>query len=246
MAKNSLVIHSGICKPDCKHCNGIGFLKPPDDTPIDSPQFGKLEYCPNVDRWNLPGAVRYGLTSDEISDMTWDSIADKESAQSAIDAVNELLERGYGWLYIHGAFGLAKTFILKIAVAQMLRKNTEAAYIRMSQIIDNLRDAFSSNHPSHEVQSRLDWWSQIPILAIDEFDRVRLTEYAQERQFVLMDQRYESALRQETITIMASNKSPSELAEQTDGYLSDRIEDGRFQIIKLDGDSRRSTMGWRK
>ena len=78
----------------------------------------------------------------------------------------------------------------------------------MAEILDHLREAFQSNSKVSE-SSRLAWWAQLPVLAIDEFDRVRDTGYGQERRFVLMDRRYEGALRQENVTIMASNSDPS-------------------------------------
>lgn len=242
-ARDLLGIREFICTPGCEECGGIGYLG--NDAPIDDPRFGKLDLCPNVDRWSLPGAELYGLTRDEIERMNWDAIADKKAVQSAIEAITEILERGYGWLYIHGPFGSAKTFLLKIAIARSLRDNEEASYVRMVQIIDNLRGAFGEDNPSHESASRLDFWSRIPILAIDEIDRVRPTEYSIERQFILMDRRYEDAIRQKSITIMASNKSTSELAAEVDGYLADRIEDGRFKIVELNGTSRRSRMLWK-
>ncbi len=230
----------GICEPDCEECEGIGFIR--NKAPFGSPGFGKVDFCSNVDKWSLPGAKRYGLTRDEIEGMSWGSLIDQKSVQPAILAVGEILSRGYGWLYIHGPVGVGKTFILKIAIAMSLRDNREASYVRMVQIIDNLRGSYDSNNGSYEAQARLNWWSEIPILAIDEFDRVRPTEYSVERQFILMDRRYEDAIRKKSITIMASNKSPTQLATDSDPYLMDRIQDHRFKTVELDLDSRRNIM----
>lgn len=240
MTNFSNQVREGICTPDCEECGGIGYIS--SNKQVGTQDFGRLYFCPNVDKWGLPGAERYGLTRDEIENMKWSSLMDQKSVQPAILAVGEILTRGYGWLYIYGPVGVAKTFILKIAIAMSLRDNREASYVRMVQIIDNLRGSFDHSNGSHEAQSRLNWWSEIPILAIDEFDRVRPTEYSVERQFILMDRRYEDAIREKTITIMASNKSPAQLTTDSDEYLTDRIQDGRFKIVELDVPSRRSIM----
>jgi DNA replication protein DnaC len=115
-------------------------------------------------------------------------------------------------------------------VAEFCRATRQpASYTRMAEIIDHLRGSFDAKNPSEESTARLDMWSELPFLAIDEFDRVRSTEYATERRFVLMDRRYEQACRQRSITLMASNCTPDDL----EGYLADRIYDGRFKVVHL-------------
>ncbi len=70
--------------------------------------------------------------------------------------------------------------------------------------------------------------------------RVNDTGWVDEKRFLLMDNRYVAALRQESVTIMAGNKAPNLF----DGYLWDRIRDGRFEIVKLSGESIRPGMEW--
>ncbi len=158
----------------------------------------------------------------------------------AARAVIDTLSRGSGWVYLWGPPGLGKTLVLKIAVAEMLRRHKAAAYTRMAELIDHLRSAFDARDPSEEAQRRLDWWAGLPLLAIDEFDRVRNTEYSNERRFLLLDRRYEQALNGKSITIMAANADPATL----EPYLYDRIRDGRFTVVKLEGDSARPGSEW--
>lgn len=229
---------SDLCDPECDVCGGSGYIRY--DVPYTHPLFGKLDLCPNVDRWNLPYARRFGITKDEARKLNWNAIIDVGDAKIAVRKVKKILARGYGWAYLYGGNGLAKTLLLKVAVAHALKNDTEASYTRMAEIMDHLRAAFDDNGGSPASEERLEWWSDIPVLAIDEFDRLRDTEFAQERRFLLMDRRYESALRKESITIMASEVSPSGL----ESYLSDRIYDGRFEMIGLTGDSLRPGMDW--
>lgn len=102
------------------------------------------------------------------------------------------------------------------------------------------REGSTQAAPSGESEARLAWWSNLPLLAIDEFDRVNNTAWASERQFLLMDQRYEQAIRGKSITILASNTDPAKLA----GYLYDRISDRRFEIIRVHGESYRRGTEW--
>ena len=227
-----------ICVPECEVCAGAGYVSLGEVDP-SQPDFGKVELCPEVDRWSLPSASRYGLTKDEIENMDWTGLENPEPLKPLIKTILEFINEGKGWLYIWGAYGLGKSYMLKTAVAIMLRREQEASYVRMSSIMDRLRDGFDN---PDVVDTSMDWWAEVPFLAIDEFDRLRVTEYAEEQRFLLMDQRYESAVRGETATIIASNKAPEYLPGEENGYLIDRIRDGRFQVLQIGGKSQRRLM----
>ena len=229
--------YTGVCKPDCEICGGIGWIR--QDLPVGDPGFGKAQLCPNVDLFTHYKG-RSGLESDE-RDLSWSNIADFNGVGKAVEAVQTVVELGFGWIFLWGDFGLAKSLILKTAVSSYIRERKEpASYVRMAELLDHLRSAYDSSNPSEDSQARLDFWSTIPLLCIDEFDRVRETAYASERRFVLMDRRYEKACGRKNITIMASNSDPALI----DGYLRDRIFDGRFKVIKLVGKSARPMMSY--
>jgi hypothetical protein len=225
----------GLGNPDCPICGGVGLVRIHTDD-IYSPDFGKLKHCTCIDPWRVYGS-RVGLEETEQG-KTWSDLNDRENITQAKWAVNETLKVGYGWVYLWGDYGLAKTEILKIAVATAIRDHKLAAYTRMVEIIDDMRGAYDAKNANEESARRLDFWSSAPILCIDEFDRVRATEYVTERRFILMDRRYEDACREKSITIMASNAAPNTI----DGYLADRISDGRFKVVRLTGKSMRPFM----
>jgi len=214
--------HTGLCKYDCPKCKGSGYLRVGD---------GTVELCPNIDRSSLPSASKCGITQEETKTLKWDDIKPVNNTDVAIKALKTIFKAGYGWLYLHGSYGLGKSLILKTAVAICLRENRDGAYVRMAEIFDDLRQGF--NDKSEDENKRLEFWSEIPLLAIDEFERIRNTEYNQEKRFVLMDRRYELAEHKEGITLIASNCDPRVLP----GYLSDRIYNGRFYIVELSGKS---------
>ena len=234
--KQRRAVELGICRADCEICGGQGYLR--NNVALGEPGFGGMHLCPNSDRWRQPGNARSGISIKEASQLCWGSMEETSSIITAVAEIQQVLALGYGWVYVHGGFGTGKTQVLKIAVAEALRARKTAAYVRMAEILDHLREAFQSDSKVSE-SSRLAWWAQLPVLAIDEFDRVRDTGYGQERRFVLMDWRYEGALRQENVTIMASNSDPVNLPD----YLYDRIRDGRFRVVPVSGKSMRPGMG---
>ncbi len=232
------VVSTSPCLPGCSICGGQGWMRC--DVPVGHPNFGKLVLCPNASLLRLPIANQYGLAPDESRSLNWDQVLERGNVLKAVSVIQQILLRGYGWVYLWGSFGQGKTLILKIAVAETLRQRQFASYVRMTEMVDNLRAAFDAQNPSAEAERRLEWWTDLPVLAVDEIDRLRQTAYAAEQQFLLLDRRYEQALRQRSITLLAANTAP----EQLPGYLADRILDGRFTIVRLTGDSARLGMDW--
>ena len=226
--------YNGPCREDCPYCGGYGWVRR--DLDIFDPDFGQIFPCPNADLFKLYGK-RIGLEESEKS-LDWSKIIPNENVSEAVRAVKETINRGYGWVFLWGGVGLAKTLILKIAVSESIRLLKQSSYARMAEIIDDLRGSFDADRPSIEGDSRMKWWTGTNVLCIDEFDRLRNTEYAEERRFVLMDRRYESALDGRTVTLMAANTNPATY----DSYLFDRIRDGRFRIVELTGQSARPMM----
>jgi len=223
-----------LCPDDCPICGGVGWVRL--DRPLGDPMFGKLVLCPNVDQIKA-FENNIGITHEELN-LNWNRIAEINGMGKIIKQIKTVLNNGFGWVFIWGGYGLGKTILLKTITAETIRFGKQVSYTRMVDIIDNLRNSYTTENGSYEAETRLKYWVDVPVLCIDEFDRIRLTEYASERQFVLMDKRYDSVLRENSITIMASNTDPRLL----DGYLADRIFDGRFKVIHIEGHSARPNM----
>ena len=110
--------------------------------------------------------------------------------------------------------------------------------------MDDIRIAYDEReNKMTELVRRMEWWTSLDVLAIDELDKVGQTDWARERIFQLLDARYQSAIRQEALTVIAANyQSPDELS----GYLKSRIEDNRFTangyVVYLKGADGRKSM----
>ena len=224
---NGYFTRDDLCNSDCELCNGHGFVR--QNLPITDANFGKMEICPNrtVDK-----SKRAGLT-DEEAKYDWTTCRDINNITEAIEAVNKTLNRGWGWVYLHGGYGLGKTLVLKVAVSLSLKAQRSCAFARMVDILDNLKTEYNAPAGSGSPTALLQKWATVKVLAIDELDRMKNTEYAQEKKFSLLDKRYETAMRRDSVTIMASNEPPESLP----GWLADRLKTGAFHIVSLSGQS---------
>lgn len=214
--------------PNCPFCHGAGYLWR---------ENGRHELCSCMQAKSGAYTERSGLQVYEL-DYSWDQLKKTADNEPALLAISEMLINESGWVYIWGAPGLGKTFLLKIAVAMWLHDGKPCAYTQISQVMDTLRQAVRSDEPGGQgsVLSLLDWWAGLPLLAIDELDRMRGTAFAQDYCFQLMNRRYEGALHARSMTLMAANVPP----DYFEPYLRDRIYDASFKVVHITGKSWRT------
>lgn len=236
--------YSGYCRQgwDCQWCGGSGYYQL--DVEPGHPQFGKLQRCPNVDISALPGFGRLGMHPKEL-EFDWAKLKvfkEITGVDQAVAAVQKAMADGHGWVYLYGSHGTAKSLIMKIAVALSIKSGKSAAYANMAKILGFMREAYDTQNPSGEAESRLDWLAGLEVLAIDEFDLISGTDWENNRRFQLMDERYNMAILQEpNVTLIASNRTPDQLPM----WYADRIQDNRFAAVGLFGPSaRRQMQSW--
>lgn len=241
MADRTMVMDDTLCKPDCEVCHGVGYVSR--DVPLNDPTFGRIYPCPNAPLtsrvWN-----DCGLTISE-REYSWSEIhgrkdeATNKALHDAVAAVKEILEKRNGFVLLYGGNGLAKTLILKIAVAETIRsrKLVGAKYTTMVEVIDEMRRSFDEERPGASLREMTDKYKKYPVLAIDELGVERKTEFSDERQFVLLDHRYNAAIEsgEKLVTLLATNLALDEFPAR----IRDRMTDGRCFAIKLVGESLR-------
>lgn len=240
----------GNCLPDCPECDGVGYIRL--DVPVGHPRFGKLERCPRTQaldhvRSLQAGEIdpRIGLTLDELRNLSWDLVKrGVNQADQACEATQRAYRANYGMVFIYGGFGQGKSLVLKIAVATALNEGRRAAYANLAGMLDNIRIAYDEReNKMTELVRRMEWWTSLDVLAIDELDKVGQTDWARERVFQLLDARYQRAVRQEALTVIAANHQS---LDELSGYLKSRIEDNRFTangyVVHLKGADGRKSM----
>lgn len=227
--------------PKCKQCGGFGWEQAPQ---YDNHWF--ICHCVIESHNKFLKALEpqwkpeyIGLTQDELS-LTWDKVKpDISDGLKAVEAVKPAYEKGYGMIFLWGTYGQAKTLIGKILTATAYRDGKKSMYANMTSILDDIRLSFDSNNQSTELIRRVDWWTSRDVLFLDELDKTKQTDWAYERMFQLLDRCYTNAIRQQTLTVIASNSSDKEL----DGYLKSRLEDKRLgPVIHLNGQDGRKFM----
>ena len=214
--------------------------------PIDDDEYKRLQrealarIAQNEQNTYVPDYKRIGISEHETG-LTWAAIRPNVSdGIKAVQALRPMYERGWGMLFVWGTWGQAKTLLGKILTATALRDGKRAAYANMSSVLDDIRLAYDEKeHKNTELLRKMDWWMGRDVLFLDELDKSNDTQWAQERMFQLIDKRYQMAVREEAITVIASNKSLDEL----DGYLQSRLHDRRIgQSIFLNGNDGRAVM----
>lgn len=243
---------SGQC-PDCK---GAGFFRC--DVPVGDPDFGKLVRCKNP--VHAPDRVRRlagfsGLDQDDLKRRLCDIKKNGEN-DAVLEAAREIALNPRGWLFIHGGPGNAKTEILIAVINEINAANQgPAMFIKLSKLVNLMRNSYAEreyqtkqmyagNDPENWQRlgylDRFEQLKNIKVLAIDEFDKVRTTDFGLEFIFDFMDERYRQAVHHQTLTIMASQTSPEALPDP----LSSRINDGRFKVICNEAGDTRPDMEW--
>lgn len=227
------------CDKTCSICHGLGFYsKATEDTPIDDPEFGKLYPCPNglKLRWD----PETGISQDEVASLNWDKFLKTNSFQQLQSAMISVLQRGYGWLYVYGNPGIGKTWAGKASVVQAHYKyHLNARYLTHARMINNLRASYDDDRGQVTYLNRLEAYGNIQYLVLDEIGRDRTSEFGVSALSELLDLRYIGATSRKTITVMLSNFPPGKVM---DDYQKDRVEDRRFQVLQLQGESVRKVM----
>lgn len=227
-------------EPACSHCRGLGWVRPEGPGTISGKQADFPALVPCVcarDRLAAAATARLqraaGLDAVDL-DLGWGVLYQTPGTDDGKRAVRATLERGWGWVYLWGPPGPGKTVILKAAVAETLRAGRGAVFVTWPDLLNHLRAGFGAG----DYQARLDAWRAAPVLAVDEMFRANDTKFVDEAQALIFNHRHESALRQQTVTLFASNFAPDD-SVRVDDWFYDRLRDGRHAIAHVGGPSLR-------
>ncbi len=221
--------------PQCTTCLDVGYISY--DYPIHHKRFGKAFPCNNPEcahNMKQKNSIlrQCGLSEREREIMTWDNLLDDEQARPTAKKVQKILKRGYGWVYIHGGTGKAKSLILKMATLHYAKIGVKSYYTSLSFALDSLRASYDESNSNALLQKRIKRLVEMPLLALDEFDKIKTTDWAREKRAEIMDRRYRKSIHEQTsVTLMASNEAPGFY----EPYLQSRIEDGRNLVILMTG-----------
>lgn len=179
---------SAVSAP-CPECNGQQYFHY--DVPVEHPYFGRAFPCPVCNQATLDSlcglkAHERGISLDHIR------TEGRHGTQKAVWAAQLFIEKPVGFFSIHGNFGNGKTTILMAIVNALIAKGIEARYITAASLLAHLRETFNEETKESDYD-RLHQLARVPVLVIDEMDKLRDTPYSRELQQELVNYRYRDA-----------------------------------------------------
>lgn len=241
-------------EPSCPECGGSGFFRL--DAPVGSKEFGRVVPCDHPSHAETRLSRLSGLSNllpneatKRIKDIKPNG-ANTELLKAAKEMIDDPLGR---WLYIYGKAGNAKSDILLAIVNEVnTRGGGPAMLVEFSRLLNWITEANAEkDYRAKSLKSGIgpaDWANEgyidrleriatIRILAIDEFDKVRMTDFREEFLFEFLNLRWRQAVAGTTATLFASQTAPIDWPDP----IRSRIEDGRFRVVhNLAGDARRA------
>ena len=147
-----------------------------------------------------------------------------EGREEALAAIQDLLAVWNGVAAIYGGYGVGKTFLLKALVNEAVAVGITAVYHNLPRLLEILRESYGKDATMGQSQI-LDRLYTVRVLAIDELDKARMSEWAQERLFMVLEHRYSRA---DTLATAVSFND----WEQVPPYLLSRFS--QFKMVKID------------
>ena len=166
-----------------------------------------------------------GLHGPEL-DISIDDLKPITGKTNAIKTARLLIQHNpqyvTGFVTFYGSFGVGKTYMTKAIINHFRLAGVMSVYARMADILAEVRATFGDNTRG-ATEYLIDQYRGYKVLAVDEIDRIKLTEWAAEIVFRLMDARYEA--RNEILTVICTNSNPFEPAPEW-AYLASRMTGG--------------------
>lgn len=231
----------------CPACAGIGWVR--HNAQPGQPDFGQLFPCDcqheAIEQRRFERLLKIsGLSADELEMRFADVIyrSDEEGAGTAemLKLARAFVNEPRGIFIVWGGYGNGKTLILQAIVNEFRRQHgVWGTYVRLKDLIDHIR---AGNAPDalSDTRERYEYLRDVPILSIDECDKARMTDYAEEFWRAFLDDRYRLGLAREAHTVLAMNCDPATLP----GDIWDRLMDGRFTRHHNADSSMRPAMEW--
>ena len=137
-----------------------------------------------------------------------------------VAACREFIEQPTGFLTIWGNVGTGKTSCLYAITNALIARG--AVYVSLHDLLDFVREGFEAQTGGEDASSRLKRFLSVPVLCLDEIDKVKQSEWAMEQLTALVDARYRAAINGESGTVYVLNADPATLPVWISSRLLDR------------------------
>lgn len=227
----------------CPACDGSGWVERRDEyqglphvTMVPCPDPAGVHRAAEVARL----ARISGLLPEELALRLDDVVGRGGDTSKMVALARRFVEEPWGFLTLWGGYGNGKTLILQAVVNEFReRHGIVGTYVRMHDLIEYVRAGYAAD-ARDDARARYERLKALPVLAIDEFEAARMTDFAYEFRTAFLDDRYRLAVARRAHTLFAMNCNPTQLP----GDLYDRLRDGRFVIFHNADPSMRPAMKW--
>jgi hypothetical protein len=179
------------------------------------------------------GAVRAhkwrGLPA-EADQVRWRSgrLKQLKDQKEALKAARSFVAQPRGWLTYVGGYGTGKTMLIYACLNHLADRGIFGRYVVMPDLLSQLRSALRQDDQAYA--SILRRVVQAPLLAIDELDKIRDSEFVDEVLEAIFLARYTD--RHQLGTIIGYN---IDRADRIPPFLRSRMGDSRFELIEMTG-----------
>jgi DNA replication protein DnaC len=198
-----------------------------------------------LDRWRVevpctcPAGMRtvadWQQLPPDSAGVTLETLFDVPDQDQAVAAVETFCANPIGWLTFGGDYGVGKTALLYATLNRLVERRMFGRYITAPELIDKLRNLIRAGG---DPDAYLDRWCAAPLIAIDELDKYDPTEFAEKSIFRLFNARYQRLAT--AGTLLAYNLDRE---SRLPAFLRSRINDGRFQWVRLATSDVRPALG---
>ncbi len=222
--------------PECPICGGTGWLRV--DRPLHDPRFGKLEACEcQGDRELARLRGLSGLNASELR-VTLEKMRARPGSgtQRMVAACRDFLAQPRGFLTLWGGVGTGKTTCLQAITNALMRRG--AVYVSLHDLFEFVRLGFDAASPADGAHARLQRFASVPVLCLDEIDKVNASSWVTEQLTALVDARFRSGISGATGTVLALNSDPA----AQPAWIASRLADGRCRLVHNDDRDARAFM----
>jgi len=131
-----------------------------------------------------------------------------------------------GWLTLVGGYGVGKTRLIYACLNHLADVGIYGRYVMMPELLNELRNALRDD----DYGERLRRFVEAPLLAVDELDKIRDSEFVDDVLQAIFLARYQQ--RETLSTIIGYN---ADGVSKLPPFLLSRIKGSRFRLIELGG-----------